>query len=110
MRPFTFLAAALLAVSPAAAPAAFAAAPAAFAAAPAAAGPALTVDTAQDRHPISPYVYGMNFARGGEDVAAVGRGKLVRPRAAAALLQLRPGAEEDSEKLIHAREKPPFAS
>jgi len=51
MRPFTFLAAALLAVSPAAAPVAFAAD-----------GPALTVDTAQDRHPISPYVYGMNFA------------------------------------------------
>ncbi|MFN2272722.1 MAG: glycoside hydrolase family 44 protein, partial [Anaerolineae bacterium] len=30
-------------------------------------GPALSVDAATDRHPISPYVYGMNFAS--EDVA-----------------------------------------
>ncbi len=25
-------------------------------------GPALTVDTTTGRHPISPYIYGMNFA------------------------------------------------
>ncbi len=28
----------------------------------AAAGPILTVDATADRHPISPYIYGMNFA------------------------------------------------
>ncbi|GAA1866317.1 hypothetical protein GCM10009687_37280 [Asanoa iriomotensis] len=50
MRPS--LAAILLAVTPAIAPLSAAAA----------AGPALTVDAAQDRHPISPHVYGMNFA------------------------------------------------
>ncbi|GIF74924.1 glycoside hydrolase family 44 protein [Asanoa siamensis] len=52
MRPTPFLAAALLAAVPAVAPTAT----------QAVAGPALTVDAAQDRHPISPHVYGMNFA------------------------------------------------